>query len=124
MSSLPSRSGYTDAPMCAQEKKILPDGTRNLRCPMNSKEADWAQIPVPLQRLLQKTNVNGPLVHTKLEERSASQMHTYLNVVFLRLQPRHVSNVRTEHEADLRALKRAQEFAEDWTRKAFPRTNL
>ena len=88
---------------------------------MNSDTPDWAQIPVPLQRLLQQANVGGPKVHTKLQERSASQMHTYLNVMFLRLQSQHVSVARTEHEADLMSLKRAQEFADTWTRKAFPR---
>lgn len=88
---------------------------------MNSGTVDWAHIPVPLKRHLQQANVGGLKVHAKLQERSASQMHTYLNVVFLRLQSGHVSVARTEHEADLMSLKRAHEFADSWTRKAFPR---
>lgn len=90
---------------------------------MNRSTLNWAHIPVPLQRHLQQANVAGPLVHAKLQERSASQMHTYLNVVFLRLQPIHLSVARTEHEVDLMSLKRAREFADNWTRKAFPRSS-
>ena len=89
---------------------------------LDSKLHAWESLPLPLQQSLQEANAGGPLVHKKLQERSASQMLTYLNVVYLRLNCVHTAVGRSEHEAGLKTLKRACDFAEQWTRKAFPRT--
>ena len=67
-----------------------------------------------------QANITGDNVRAKLQERKASQMNTYLHVVFMRLST-DVQTGSSGHDHKLLQLKRARDFADDWTRKAFPR---
>ena len=66
-------------------------------------------IPKHLQLLLRGANVQGGQIEEKLKDRARAQILTYLNIVFMRLDSKHVEEQCLANMQDIQTLQQVQE---------------